>query len=376
MPGYFDTREPECSPISREDVLMPEYIPDDISHREMELKTIADAIKPLMQKRIGENLFIIGKPGIGKTLCIKFLLRELTSSSSSVLPVYVNCWENQTKLAVYNKIIECMRLPVPRRGLAADEILDKITQYIKNYDKRVLLVLDDMDGLKNDEVLHALAKANENRVMFGVLCASNSRSRLARFDPRIRSSLRFVEFEFKQYSEEQLFSILRRRADAALIPGSYDEKLLKKIAQSVSDCSARLGLERLWRSAKRAERAGRAKIMIQDAEDGIAEEETFKKKELALCDEEKLILSVLEVASGHELDSTSLYEQLGAIKSKRQIRNYLDSLEKKKLIAITDIEKANDESGNSDSADEKKNSKASGSDDGGLLKSRMIKLSS
>ncbi len=360
MAGYFDEREPDATPIQHEEALLPDYIPDEVTHRENELQMVADSIKPLIHKRTPENMYIFGKPGIGKTMCLRFLLRELMTHSSAVLPVYVNCWENQTLSAVYNRIIEAMRLPLPRRGLAPDEVFDRILQYVKNYDRRILLVLDDADGLRQNEVLQALAKANEHGVMFGVITIANDKEPLANFEPRIRSSMHFVEMEFKPYTEEQLFSIVRRRAEAALVPSSFDERVLTKIARSaIDDGSARLAIERLWRASKRAEKAGRAKVMLQDVEDCIGEESTFKRQELGLNDEEKEILSIFEQSEKNErkleqseknedgpnwLESSELYkkiEESGKVeKSKRQIRNYLESLESKGLIESEDVENA------------------------------------
>ena len=337
MPNYFDGIDRSPGIIKAEEVLLPDYLPDGLLHRELELQALADSIKPLLTRRTPNNLFIHGTSGTGKTTCVKYILKQLGEHSSAVLPVYVNCWENPTQMAVYNRIVDEMRLPLPRRGLAADEIFDKIMQFVKNYKKPILLVLDEMDGLRDDKLLYVVARANDKALSFGIIGLSNNKTLLSQLDMRIRTSLRFSEMEFRSYSEEQLFSILRVRAERALEPGSFDEKLLTKIARSVEGGSARVAIERLWKSAKRAEKAGRAKIMLQDLEDILSSEPSFKLPELGLTSEEMLIMDILR---GGELESSELYDLfLKKIpKTKRQIRNYLDLLEKKGMIESRDLE--------------------------------------
>ncbi len=337
MPNYFDGSADDSSIIKFEEVLLPDHMPDELGHRDRELQVLADSIKPLLSKRTPDNLFIYGPSGCGKTTCVKYILKQLTDHSSSVLPVYVNCWENPTQMAVYNKIIEAMRLPLPRRGLATDEIFNRITEYVKNYNKPILLILDEMDGLRHDKLLYVVSRANEQKLSFGIIGITNNKELLSKLDSRVRSSLRFSDLEFKDYTEEQLLSILRIRAEHALVPGSYDERLLTKVARSVESGSARVVIERLWKSAKHAEKAGRSRIMLQDVEDVASAEPSFKVSEYNLSSEELLILEILKEG---ELPSSKLYDRFIAKipKTKRQIRNYLELLEKKTLIESEDVE--------------------------------------
>ncbi len=336
MPNYFDSSDDVPSILKREEVLLPQHAPDELLFRDAELQVIADSLKPLLKRQTPDNLFIHGPSGCGKTSCVKHLLKELSSHSSAVLPVYVNCWENSTQLSVYNRIVEEMRLPLPRRGLATDEIFDRILQYIRNYKKTVLLVLDDLDGLRHEELLYVLSRSNDKGLMFGFVAIANDKALLAGFNFRTRSSLRFSELEFRQYNEDQLLSILKVRADAALLPGSWEERLLLKIVRSCENGSARLAIERLWKAAKRAEKSGHKKIMLQDFEDVVSEEPVFKLPELKLSSEELLIVELLKPGP---LQSSELYARFmkKIPKTKRQIRNYIELLEKKGVIESEDI---------------------------------------
>ncbi|MFH1393653.1 MAG: AAA family ATPase [Candidatus Micrarchaeota archaeon] len=339
MTDYFGFRRDEPAIIAKEEVLMTSHLPDEMLYRDAELQATADAVKPLFKKRYPDNLFIHGKSGTGKTSCVKYIMRQLTEHSDNVLPVYVNCWENYTQLAVYNRIIEDMRLPLPRRGMATDEIFDRILQYVKNYSKPVLLILDELDGLRHPELLYAVSRANEKPgILFGIIAITNNSALLAGLDARVRGSLRFSEREFKPYSEDQIFGILRSRAEAGLVPGSWDEKLLRKIARGAKDGSARVALHQLWKAAKKAENRSQKKITIQDLEDVIAEEESsLRLQELNLSPEEQLIVGLLK---NGQMRSSDLYDKFKKKipKTKRQIRNYLERLEKKELIESEELE--------------------------------------
>jgi cell division control protein 6 len=330
MRNFFEDTSSGSSVIAREEVLLPDYMPDELLHRNSELQTIADAVKPLLRKREPNNLLIHGKSGTGKTTCVKSILKQLGEHSLSVLPVYVNCWECPTKAAVFNRILEAMQLPVPRRGLAVDELLDRVLQYIRNYSKPVLLVLDELDGLEEEELLYIIARANERPgIVFGIIGITNNPSFLSGLDPRTRSSLRFFELAFRDYSDEQLFAILKVRAGAGLASGSYDERLLRKIAAGVEDGSARIAIERLWKAARHAEDSGRMRITLQDLAD--SENESSVRPGAALTPFEQGVVDILK-QGGKNTDE--LYALLNFDRSKRQFMNYLRQLEDKRVIAM------------------------------------------
>ncbi len=337
MRNYFDEGMSKDSIIVNEEFLLPDYFPDEILHRDSQMQVIAEALKPVIKRNPPVNLFIHGQAGVGKTTGVKHILKQLSTYSSNILIVFINCWQTPTQLGIYNRIIEEMKLPIPRRGLAPDEIFDKILQYIRNYNKPVIIVLDDIDGLEHEELLYVLSRSNDSKIMFAILAIANNKNYLAQLDYRIRSSLRFSELEFKPYSDTELFSIIRLRAEGALAPGSYDEKLLLKIVNSTQAGSARRAIELLWKAARHADQSEKKKIMIQDLEDVLISGTSIKNElNQSLSKDEQLILDLLKQS---ELESSALYEKfISQIpKSKRQIRNYLDLLEEKGLITSKDI---------------------------------------
>ncbi len=356
--------------IAKEEILMPDYAPPEALHREAELQEIAAAIKPLLKRKKMDNLFIYGPSGTGKTLCAKLILEQLKEQTSKVLSVYVNCWEYPTQMAVYSQIHQTMELALPRRGLATDEVFDSILETMKRENVTVLLILDEVDSLafhREQELLYTLSRANEkDGILFGIIGISNNIKFLASLDMRIRSSLRFTQMEFKEYTQEQLVSILKERAKLALAAGAWDDSLLQHCARigCANGGNARLALELLWKSAKHAEKRDAKKIEFADFE-AVLEKTTYEKKakeikhlsfetsNLSLSEEERLILEILMKG---EKTSTQLYDefQLKITKTKRQIRNYISLLEAKGIIETAEVE----DPSNSDS----------------MLKPRLIRL--
>ena len=108
MTDYFGFTRDEPAIIAKEDVLMASHIPDELLYRDAELQATADAVKPLLRRKYPNNLFVHGRSGTGKTSSVRYIMRQLSEHSDNVLTVYVNCWENYTQLAVYNRIIEEM----------------------------------------------------------------------------------------------------------------------------------------------------------------------------------------------------------------------------------------------------------------------------
>lgn len=343
----------EAGIIAREEVLMPEFFPDELMHRETELHFIADAINPLVEDRQGENLFIHGDSGTGKTTCIKHVLKELEDHTSRVVPVYANCWLHSTRMAVYSLIVQALKEVLPRRGLATDEVFSRIVEVMGKSNVRVLVVLDEMDGLffhNEEKLLYELARAGEGKPFFGIIGISNDAYLLSGKDMRVKSSLRFTDFEFKHYNAEQMNSVLSERAKIGLIPGSWDKDVIGACAQKAieSQSNVRVGLEFLWKAAKRAEKAGKKKITVEDVEAvegkslyefGLSkrpEECSFEVRSKSLSEEERFLLEILK---NGEKSSSELYAEFTKkmIRTKRQIRNYLKALEAKKLIVLEDV---------------------------------------
>jgi len=335
--------------ITREEALMPGYCPDSLLHREIEIKEIGEAIKPLYDGRQPDNLFIFGHPGTGKTAFITHILKGLEGHSSRVKPVYVNCWRHSTRMAIFCLIARALEEMMPRRGLARDEVFDRITELMEKEGTRILLVLDDVDGLffhGEEKLFYDIERAGKGKPFFGVICLSKNGNLLA--SKEIGSIIRFSQMEFKHYGLAQMEEILAQRAKLGLADGSCGKEIIEACAAkaAVGKSNVRIGLELLWAAAKKAEKEGRNKISLEDvkAADERNSHAPIEKLEamtalpmMNLSNEERLIIDI--VKTGPKSSTDLYFSFLKKLKrSKRQIRNYLSELEAKRAIHIQTVE--------------------------------------
>lgn len=341
--------------FAKEEAFSPDYFPAELLHREKEITEIVEAIKPLLENRQPENLFIHGDSGTGKTACVKHVLKKLEEHSSKVKAVYINCWHDSTRMAVFSLIANALEEMMPRRGLARDEVYDRVLEIMEKEGIRVLLVLDELDGLfhhNEEKLLYDLGRAGKGKPFFGVISVSNNHTLLANKDMRIRSSIRLADLEFKQYNKAQIADILAERAKIGLMPGTWDKQIIDDCAAKAMarESNVRIGLEILWRAAKRAENADRKKITFEDVK--IAEQKStydapvdkleysFEFRSASLSEEQRLSLEILKTGA---MSSTQFYNAFHKklTRTKRQIRNYLKELEVKNLVTIEVVKGSN-----------------------------------
>ena len=326
-----------------EDSLSPEFLPDRLPGRENEERELAAALESAARGGRASNLFIHGPPGTGKTSVCRHVLAQLQEFSGKPLCVYVNCWQHATRQGVLAQLAQEVGEPLPRRGLAADEVFTRVCQRLK-YDKRVpVVVLDEADRLfigSEHAVLYDFSRAAEMfGVHFAIVMVTNDSEMLSRTDGRVRSSLSPKETAFKAYSPIDLKKILAERASAAFVPGACGDEVIALCAAHGAKAGgdARVALHALWLAGKAAEKRGAKAIALEDARTAFsktgssAEQKRDRDVEL-LSEGEKTVVEMLKAAGG-QLTSSEIYasfEKKG-LGSERSVRNYLASLEEKKL---------------------------------------------
>ncbi|NYZ78426.1 AAA family ATPase [Candidatus Micrarchaeota archaeon] len=346
MPNVFSSLpEKREGVFANEDALKPEFIPDALPGRENELTQIALALRPLAESAgaKGRNLFVFGPPGSGKTASTRRALKDLNEYSDKAWCFYVNCWQYATRHAVFSQLAFLAEEPLPRRGLAADEVFERFAGAVRTSKKNAVVVLDEFDRLLqagNDKLLYDLARAKElSGANFTEILISNDADLLSKLDARARSSLQPATIEFKQYSPTQLKEILLERAAAA-----FHENVLSKEALALcAACGAKAGgdarvaLQALYDAGRNAEQRGARFVELVDAKKAVLEQEVMsasKEKRLTgLTRLEESTLSVLREA-GKPLESGELYSLLEGVASERSLRECLNLLQLKKLVVL------------------------------------------
>ncbi len=332
-----------------EDALMPNYLPDSVMHRQREVGEIAYALRNIPKGRKPENVLLTGPSGTGKTTCSRHVLRELSDYTQRAVPIYVNCWEYSTRFSILNLVVTKLGEILPRRGIAVDEIIDRISQICRLENKIPVLVLDEIDRLLvsahgEERLLYDIARSGENfGVNFGLIGITNNESFQSMLDPRVKSSLSFVHMKFDKYSPMQLKDILNARSQVAFAPGIVEPEVIPVCAAMGAKYGgdARVSITALWKAGRRAEKRGSARVAIEDAR-AVAPEvlEELRKQDFALLsDIEKEIVSIVK-SSGGKIESGPLYAKLAkkGIED-RNARNYISRLIAAGFLKAEDVQK-------------------------------------
>lgn len=327
--------------FKREEVLYPDYLPEILPHREMQIKEIARSLEPAAYGRIPINLFIYGPPGIGKTACIKYVFREF-EKYSGLKTIYVNCWEFNTSVAVMSEITLSLGIFVQRRGWSKDEVFSRMVEALRKWGKGIIVALDEVDQLiyKDSNALYDLLRINQYvKIPFGLVMITNYPHVLARLEPRVKSSLRLEEIEFKPYTFLEMKDILEERAKEAFF--DYEKGAIALAANYAikKGGDVRVGLEILLRAGRLAEERNAKKLLTKFVREIVKEVKPVKPKiiEESLDEKEKRIWEIIkENFSDKEFLVKEIYEEF--IKkekeklTERMVRNYLDHLVKVNLL--------------------------------------------
>ncbi|MGB1585415.1 MAG: ORC1-type DNA replication protein [Thermoplasmatota archaeon] len=245
----------EVEPLfQNKEVMRSSYTPDDLPHRDLEIRSLGSILVPALRGETPSNVFIYGKTGTGKTACVKYVGKELSAKGEElgkrVNLIYINCEVVDTQYRVLQNIANAF-VPadkwshrIPFTGWPTDEVYDALRRYVdgntKGDDERwtvdnnrkpgevTIIVLDEVDKLKGDEVLYTLTRINSdlanNKV--SVIGISNDLKFTEFLDPRVKSSLGEESMIFAPYDAQQLEDILTQRAHMALKEGVLDDSVI------------------------------------------------------------------------------------------------------------------------------------------------------
>ena len=257
--------------------LQSNYTPENIPHRDEQIKNIASILAPALIGNKTSNLFIYGGTGTGKTISILHVADELSKRTveSKILRIeYINCKLKKvadTEYRILAELIKKLGGNVPATGLPTDHVYLKFLDILENSNEKLLiLILDEIDqAVKkiNDGFLYNLTRLNSelNKIQIIIVGISNDLRFLENIDPRVKSSLSEEEILFPQYNAVQLQDILRKRAEKAFKPNVVSEGVIAKCAAYAAreHGDARRALDLLRVAGEIAERNSNNKIKIE-----------------------------------------------------------------------------------------------------------------
>ncbi len=255
--------------------LQSNYTPKTVPHREKEIQQLAGILAPSLRMEKCSNVFIYGKTGTGKTLCVKHVTENMKAiaekNNINFRVFYLNCKLKRVADTEYRLIAQLARefgIEVPATGLPTDEIYKIFLREIDKEGITLSLILDEIDQLvekTGDEILYNLTRINSElkNSEVSLIGISNDLVFTDNLDPRVKSSLSEEELVFSPYNALQLQKILWQRAKLAFKEGVVGDGVIEKCAAYAAreHGDARRALELLRVSGELVERDNKTKII-------------------------------------------------------------------------------------------------------------------
>ncbi|MEM4053281.1 MAG: orc1/cdc6 family replication initiation protein [Ignisphaera sp.] len=256
------------------EVLHPDYIPDTLPHRENEIRKLAEHLLVSAQGMRPSNVLIYGLTGTGKTVVVKYVVSKLKEKASSLNKrldyAYVNTRKLDTTYRVIASIAQSIGLRVPHTGLAISEVYRRYINALDSWGGLHIIVLDEVDYYvkrEGDDLIYKLVRANEelSKAKIVLIGITNDVNFIENLDPRVRSSMGEIEMVFPPYNAEQLFTILKQRAELAFNQGVIEDGVISYCSALAAreHGDARRALDLLRVSGEIAEREGAERVTIE-----------------------------------------------------------------------------------------------------------------
>ncbi len=325
LTNYFEKYIKQESLFLNKEALQSSYLPDTILHRDEEVNQIASILAPSLKLERPSNLFIYGKTGTGKTVCIQYITGQIMAlAQAKNIPLkayYVNCKLKKVADTEYRLMAHlCRQLgkEIPPTGLPTEEIYKLFFDSIDTEKQQVIIILDELDQIVKkigDELLYNLTRINSElkNAQLSIIGISNDMTFTDNLDPRIKSSLSEEELLFPPYNAIQLQNILRKRAQVAFKKGALARGVIEKCAAFAArgHGDARRALELLRVAGELAERSSKPVVTIKHLDEAQEKIERDKITDIILTQPKQyhlVLYSLLQMKGKRRIFTGDVYE--------------------------------------------------------------------
>jgi len=250
-----------------------EYIPEKLLHREKEFLTLSRYFKILLLRpnAISPRILITGKNGIGKTSLTKrfgnLFVQRAKKMYVKLEYVHINCRIEKNAYQIILKVLKRIKIPISERGFSFYELLKLLINEIEIRDLGLILTLDEIDYLKKNDykLIYDLLKFNDDKInpkqRISIIAIANSSKIIEKFDNNLKSIFLPHKIKFRPYSNQEIFDILKERANEAFYIGTVSDQIIKQISKVCTPSGdIRVALDLLRKVGKVAEKNRSFKI--------------------------------------------------------------------------------------------------------------------
>jgi len=274
MAGYLD-RIGAGKVLLDKGPLSYDWIPPALVGRDEELSDMASIFAQIENHDTSCRAVVMGPVGSGKTVLTQRFADDIQrhlDGRRRIVITHVNCRNHPTGSQVLQQIALSLDSRHPERGFSSGEIIQSIRRNLHTHESHLLLILDEVDVLINrdsSDLIYKLLRideAQEQQGSISLILVSQNSTLLKLFEPAIISRLgQSNVIEMQPYDANTLTGIAAQRSEVACRTGSVSEETLAKIGRFAAESGdARMAIELLDASIRRAEKAGRGEVMPED----------------------------------------------------------------------------------------------------------------
>jgi Cdc6-like AAA superfamily ATPase len=243
--------------------------------RDEDLKIMASLLSDIFETGRGRNILLIGKPGTGKTTCVRYLLGEVQKHAERtgrpVATVYVNAGKTRTPYYTLLEIAKGLGFNVPSSGWQTFKLKRVCEDTLEK--TPTVIAIDEVETLLLKEKEQLVYYLNR-QPMTTLILISNKIDEIAKIPDKALSTLQPKLAMLQPYTPEEAETILKERIEKALQSEAISNdamKLLSKLASKAEDI--RIGFSIITTASRTAENQGKKIIETKDIANA-AEKET------------------------------------------------------------------------------------------------------